>query len=224
MAMNPACKTFIPMLSPFIDGELSASDRVSVERHLAACRDCTGRAADLRAESGLLRVGLDMAADDVDFSDFTQKVMARITPVKPPLLERWRIGLSEMFTYQRGMLVSSMVTAMVLALVAVPLLLSRNGTPDGYASAQMRLQTVSTDQTAHVSPVVFNTDSGDAIIWMVSHDDATEQDEEGAGMNTATGAHTPAANPTAPNAAPNQNGTLNAPPQDAVKQPHGGDL
>src|SRR4051812_22057142 len=141
MAVNSACQTFIPMLSPFVDGELVPSERVLVERHLTACHDCTARAADLRAESGLLRVGLEMAADDVDFSDFSQKVLARVTPMKPPLLERWKVSLSEMFTYQRGMLVSSMAGAAALALIAVPVLMHGARTPEGYASQQMQLET-----------------------------------------------------------------------------------
>src|SRR5262249_4703229 len=111
MALNPACQTFIPMLSPFVDGELPPQERVTVERHLNVCRDCTARAADLRAESGLIRHGLDLAADEVDFKDFAQKVMARLTPYKPPLWERLRVSLSEMFLYQRRTMVTSLVTA-----------------------------------------------------------------------------------------------------------------
>jgi anti-sigma factor RsiW len=170
MAPNPACKTFLPQLSPFIDGELSPADRTAVERHLSACQACAGRVADLRAESGLIRIGLEMAADDVDFSDFAQKVMARVTPERPPLWERLKLSVSEMFTYQRGPLVTGLVAASVVALVAVPLL-TRETYPVGYARERMELTSVSTDSEAHVSPVVMYTDKGDAIIWLVDHPD-----------------------------------------------------
>jgi anti-sigma factor RsiW len=126
MAGTPACKSFVPLLSPYIDGELSPAERVNVERHLSACRDCTSRAADLRAESALLRVGLEMAVDEVDFKDFTQRVMARVTPERPPLLERLRISLSELFLYHRTAMVSSLATAAVLVLVLVPLLMRQS--------------------------------------------------------------------------------------------------
>jgi anti-sigma factor RsiW len=168
MAPNPACQTFIPMLSPFVDGELTPQERVTVERHLAACHDCTARVADLRAESGLIRHGLDLAADEVDFKDFAQKVMARLTPYKPPLLERLRVSLSEMFLYQRTAMVSSLVTAAVVLFVAVPTLLFWKSTPEGYARQQMMVESVTTDVGAKVAPVVMTTDKGDAIIWMVS--------------------------------------------------------
>jgi anti-sigma factor RsiW len=169
MAGNPACDRFVPQLSPYIDGELSPAERVNVERHLSACRDCTSRTADLRAESGLLRVGLEMAVDEVDFKDFAQKVMARVTPEKPPLLERLKLTLSEMFLYQRTAMVSSLATAAVLMLVALPLLL-RERAPVGYAAERMTVQAVRTYEEAHVAPVVMETDNGGAIIWLVDRE------------------------------------------------------
>jgi hypothetical protein len=169
MAGNPACERFIPLLSPYIDGEVSPTERVNIERHLSACKACTGRAADLRAESGLLRVGLEMAVDEVDFKDFAQKVMARVTPEKPPLLERWRLSLSEMFLYHRTAMVSSLATAAVLLLVAIPLLRGSEA-PVGYAADRMRVKSVRSLDPARLAPVVMETDDGSTIIWMVEQD------------------------------------------------------
>jgi anti-sigma factor RsiW len=166
MAGNPACTRFVPLLSPYIDGELAPGERVTVERHLAACRDCTGRTADLRAESGLVRVGLEMAADEVDFKDFAQKVMARVTPERPPLLERLRLSLTEMMRYQRTAFVSSLATAAVVLLVAIPLL-ARDSAPVGYASEHMTVQAVRPHGAARVAPVVMEAEDGNAIIWLV---------------------------------------------------------
>jgi anti-sigma factor RsiW len=174
MAGNPACERYVPLLSPYIDGELSPSERVHVERHLSACRDCTGRTADLRAESGLLRVGLDMAVDEVDFKDFAQKVMARVTPEKPPVLERVRLAVSEMFLYQRTAMLSSLATAAVLMLIALPLLL-RERAPVGYAAERMTVQAVRIHDEAQVAPVVMETENGGSIIWLV---DQTEHGAE----------------------------------------------
>ena len=176
MAGNPACERFIPLLSPYIDGEVSPAERVNVERHLAACRDCTSRAADLRAESALLRVGLEMAVDEVDFKDFTQRVMARVTPERPPLLERLRISLSEMFLYHRTAMISSLATAAVLALVGVPMLLNQNDAPMGYGADRMRVRAVRASEGAKVAPVVLESDDGNTIIWVVDQDPATSHD------------------------------------------------
>ncbi|QSQ22477.1 zf-HC2 domain-containing protein [Pyxidicoccus parkwayensis] len=202
MAGNPACERFVPMLSPYVDGELTPAERVNVERHLSACRDCTGRAADLRAESGLLRVGLDMAVDDVDFKDFAQKVMARVTPEKPPLLERMKLALSEMFLYQRTAMISSLATAAVLVLVALPLLLS-DRTPVGYAAERMTVKSIQPYADTRVAPVVMETDNGGTIIWLVDEDskdsdangneDEELEEEIGGGMSPdRDGAHRPA--------------------------------
>ncbi len=179
MAGNPACERYVPMLSPYVDGELTPAERVTVERHLSACRDCTGRAADLRAESGLLRVGLDMAVDDVDFKDFAQKVMARVTPEKPPLLERMRLALSEMFLYQRTAMISSLATAAVLVLVGLPLLMSDRA-PVGYAAERMTVKSIQPYQNARVAPVVMETDNGGTIIWLV---DEESQDGSSGGQD-----------------------------------------
>jgi hypothetical protein len=116
-----------------------------------------------------MRVGLEMAVDEVDFKDFTQKVMARVTPEKPPLLERMRLSLSEMFLYQRTAMLSSLATAAVVLLVAVPLLM-RGKAPVGYAGERMTVQAVRTYEPAKVAPVVMETDNGSAIIWLVDQD------------------------------------------------------
>lgn len=200
MAGNPACERFVPMLSPYVDGELSSGERVNVERHLGACRDCTGRAADLRAESGLLRVGLDMAVDDVDFKDFTQRVMARVTPDKPPLIERLKLAVSEMFLYQRTAMISSLATAAVLVLVGVPLLTSDRA-PEGYAAERMTVKSIQPYRNAEVAPVVMETDNGGTIIWLVDEDSdvlspgaekGERQDPTGVGQPDASGRSGPA--------------------------------
>ncbi|HZI13707.1 MAG TPA: zf-HC2 domain-containing protein [Myxococcus sp.] len=216
MAGNPACERFVPMLSPYVDGELTPAERVNVERHLSACRDCTGRAADLRAESGLLRVGLDMAVDDVDFKDFAQKVMARVTPEKPPLLDRVKLTLSEMFLYQRTAMISSLATAAVLVLVGLPLLMSDRA-PAGYAAERMTVKSIQPLQNATVAPVVMETDNGGTIIWLVdeeTQDGASAEEEEleeevGGGMAPdGEGRHHPASPvPGAPKQKPS-GGTL----------------
>ena len=180
MAGNPACERFVPLLSPYIDGELSPADRVNVERHLAACRDCASRAADLRAESALLRVGLEMAVDEVDFKDFTQRVMARVTPERPPLLERLRISLSELFLYHRTAMVSSLATAAVLALVVVPLAMHQDDAPMGYGADRMRVRAVRASEGAKVAPVVLESDDGNTIIWVVDQESAPAHDASGA--------------------------------------------
>lgn len=177
MAQNPACQSFIPMLSPFIDGELVPGDRQTVERHLSACKDCTGRVADLRAESGLVRLGMEMHADEADFTGFAQKVMARVTPERPPLMERLQLAVSEMFLYQRGALATA--AAAVVVLVLGGLVFSRlGGSPEGYASERVIVETVTAGEAATVKPVVTQSESGNTIIWLVDQPNDRKTDKE----------------------------------------------
>lgn len=170
MAQNPACQSFIPMLSPFIDGELVPADRQTVERHLSVCRDCTGRVADLRAESGLVRLGMEMHADEADFTGFAQKVMARVTPDRPPLMERMRLAVSELFLYQRGALMTAAAAVMVVVLGGL-LFARAGGSPEGYASERVVVETVTAGETTTVKPVVTQSESGNTIIWLVDQVD-----------------------------------------------------
>ena len=209
MASNPACQSYIPLLSPFIDGELSPAQRQTVEQHLAACPQCTARVADLRAESALVRLGMEMLADEADFTGFAQKVMARVTPEKPPVTERWRLAISEIFRYQRGALVTAAATVAVVVLGVI--LLTRDGTPAGYRGERIAVENVQVDESANLSPVVLNTDDGNAIIWLVSRDAAKKKDA-GSDEESEEEIGGPAAAPMTPASDP------------ARKPPRGGEL
>ena len=174
---NPARKTFEPLLSPYVDGELSPEERQTVERHIAADKDSAAQVADFRAASGLTRLSFEMLADEQDFSEFANQVMARVTPQKLPVFERMKLSMSEMFTYQRGTFVTVGAMACALALVAAAALKMSGQDSEGYANARVEVQTVSVDTGARVRPVVMETDKGDAIIWMVEDGEAKKGDD-----------------------------------------------
>lgn len=166
MGTNQACEMFLPMLSAYVDTELAPTDRVNLERHLSACQECATRAADVRAASGLIRVGLDFMADEANFEDFSKKVMARMTPERPPLAERIRLFFSETFTQQTGTWVTVAATAAVMLLVGVPWVLSRT-VPVGYAKERMEVQAVTVEPNEPLlRPVVLKNAAGDAIIFL----------------------------------------------------------
>jgi anti-sigma factor RsiW len=163
---NPAREKFLPMLSPYVDGELTPEERQLVEQHLANSRESTGQVADFRAADGLMRHALEMQADSMDWKAFADDVMAKVTPEKLPLFERLKLSLSEMFTYQRGPLMVGFAAAALAVIVAVPVTM-KFSTPDGYGGSKVLVQTVSVQDEATFKPVVMETDTGDAIIWVV---------------------------------------------------------
>lgn len=173
---NPARKKFEPMLSPYVDGELTPEERQQVEQHLASCKESADQVADFRAMSGLIRHSMDMAADEVDWKQFSNDVMARLVPEKLPLFERLKLSLVETFTWQRGPLLTGAALAGAAALVAVVALNSAG--PVGYGQANMQLQAVTVDTEARVQPVVMQTRGGDSIIWVVEEPPAEEKKPE----------------------------------------------
>ena len=173
---NPARKTFEPLLSPYVDGELSPEERQTVERHIAVDKESAAQVADFRAASGLTRLSFEMLADEQDFSEFANQVMARVTPQKLPVFERVKLSMSEMFTYQRTPLVTAGAMAFALALMAGAVVKLSGQNAEGYANARVEVQTVSVDTDAKVRPVVMETEKGDAIIWMVDDGSAKKED------------------------------------------------
>jgi anti-sigma factor RsiW len=164
---NPAREKFEPLLSPYVDGELSPEERQHVEQHLANNPQSAAQVADFRAADALMRHALEMQADDVDWKGFTESVMGKLTPEKLPLFERLKLSLSEMFTWQRGPLMAGFAGAAAAVLVAIPLTM-KLATPDGYGASRVQVQTVAvTDSEAKVQPVVMETETGDAVIWVV---------------------------------------------------------
>lgn len=169
---NPARKTFEPLLSPYVDGELSPEERLRVEQHLAACKESADQVADFRAMSGLIRHSMDMAADEVDFKQLTNDVMASLVPEKLPLFERLKLSLVETFTWQRGPLFTGAALASAAA-VLVAVVLTRDAQV-GYGQAKMEVQAVTIEQDARFQPVVMETTGGDSIIWVVEEPPKTD--------------------------------------------------
>lgn len=179
---NPAREKFEPLLSPYVDGELTPEERQQVERHLDNNPESAAQVADFRAADALMRHALEMQSDEVDWKGFTDEVMGKLTPDKLPLFERLALSLKEMFTWQRGTLVAGFAGAAAAVAIAIPVTM-KLATPEGYGGSRVRVQTVSvTDTEAKVKPVVMETEGGDAVIWVVDEkkrpDGGRHADEE----------------------------------------------
>jgi anti-sigma factor RsiW len=171
---NPARERFLPLLSPYVDGELPPDERRQVEQHLANEPKSASQVADFRAGDALMRHALETQADEVDWKGFTDGVMARLTPDRLPWLLRLKVAFSETLTWQRGPLLGGLAGAAAAVAIVIPVTL-RYSTPDGYGAARVQVQTVAVDTEAKVKPVVMETDDGDAVIWVL---DAPEEAQE----------------------------------------------
>lgn len=162
--MESACKSFQLLLSAYADGEVDAKERAQVELHLSGCADCKARLADLKALSESVSAHLLAQAEAADFSKFADQVLARVTPERPSLLERLRIGWAEVLTYHRTAVVSSLATAAVTLAIAVPLVY-RYATEQAVAP-EVLVQDLQIDDP-NVKPVVMQLENGKTLIMLV---------------------------------------------------------
>jgi len=174
--MNPAHKEMLPKLSAFVDGELSVEERRQVEQLIANDKAMAGLVADLRAGAGLTRLTYEGAADEIDFKDFANNVLAKIGEKKESLgfFEGLKLRLAETFTYQKPMLVTAFATAMALV-IAVPVGVAVMQGPAGYGAKDVEVETVSVSSESRVRPIVYENDKGDAIIWTVEEPEKNVQ-------------------------------------------------
>ncbi len=172
--MDKACQSYRMLLSAYADGEVSAKERGQVELHLSSCPDCRARLADLKALSASVGSHLRSQAEAADFSGFADAVMRKITPERPSLTERLRIGWQEILTYHRTAVVSSLVTAAVTLAIAVPLVyrLAESSAP----SPEMIVKSLRLEDP-NVQPVVMNMGDGRTLIMLVNRPESEGSSE-----------------------------------------------
>jgi len=109
------CRDYEPMLTPYVDGELSEADRGRVEEHLSACPRCRERLAELKA----LQEELAM----VKFTDPTDVELERYWAGVYNRLERgvgwvlFSIGAILLLCYGAFKLIEGVITDPKVALV-----------------------------------------------------------------------------------------------------------
>lgn len=146
------------LLSAYLDGELSPADREVVERALASDARLRQALESLRTVTLGVRRTVQVEAERADFRGLADRVLARV-PRSPSFLERLR----NRWLPVGGLLVTAAAAAVFFLRPApVP------PTPQGVV-----VQSATAEGPAEVQPVVMKTESGDAIIWLVEHPDAS---------------------------------------------------
>jgi len=166
--MTPPCPS-TRELSGYLDGEAGSRARSSTEAHLAACPGCRARLAELGAVGALIRSQVEAHAEERDLSELAGRVLARLEPYRPSLAERLRVSWEEWRAHRPGVLAGGI--ALAAAGLAMLLLVPGPATEPSDVRSGAMVRSVSTDEQAHVAPVVLKTEGGDAIIWLVDHPD-----------------------------------------------------
>lgn len=158
MSLNP---TTLQLLSAYVDGELTAAEREAVERALAADPRVREIEQSMRGLGPAMRALSEAEVARADFRGLADRVLGRVSR-RPGVLDRVREAWRRPWFPVGGL----------VAVAAAALFLLRPAAPVPGAQGVV-VQSATADAPAQVQPVVLKTDTGDAIIWLVEHPDAS---------------------------------------------------
>jgi anti-sigma factor RsiW len=158
MSLNPAT---LQLLSAYVDGELTAAERETVERALAADPRVREIERSLRGLGPAMRVLSEAEVEKADFSGLANRVMARVSR-RSGVLARLREAVRGPWLPVGGL----------VALAAAAFFAFRPVTPPPSAAGVDVSSLTVVESSPELRPVVLKTDTGDAIIWLVEKPDA----------------------------------------------------
>jgi anti-sigma factor RsiW len=122
--MKRRCEETVPILGPWLDGELADEDRVWVEEHVSECDACGRRKALLAAARDAIRESVARRAASADLSRVAETVLARIKNDRgADNVVRLRVWATEMWRAHRSGVIAAASLA-AAACVAIAVLLS----------------------------------------------------------------------------------------------------
>jgi anti-sigma factor RsiW len=103
--MKRRCEESVPLLGPYLDGELPEEDLVWLEEHLSDCAACGGRRDLLLAQGAALRESAAARLAKADFTGVADAVLQRIDREAPRRsITPLSVWGSEMWGAHRGIL------------------------------------------------------------------------------------------------------------------------
>ena len=159
MSLNPAT---LQLLSAYVDGELTAAERETVERALAADPRVREIERSMRGLGSAVRTLSEAEVAKADFAGLSDRVMARVSR-RPGLLSRLREAVRGPWLPVGGL----------VAVAAAALFVLHPFTPAPRLEG-VDVTSASADKSQpELRPVVLKTENGDAIIWLVEKPDAS---------------------------------------------------
>ena len=159
MSLNPAT---LQLLSAYVDGELTAAERETVERALAADPRMREVERSMRGLGSAVRALSEAEVAKADFSGLANRVMARVAR-RPGVLDRLRDVWRRPWLPVGGL----------VAVAAAAFFVFGQGVRTPPAAGGVVVQSATAEGQAQLRPVVLKTESGDAIIWLVETPDAS---------------------------------------------------
>ncbi|HKB77120.1 MAG TPA: zf-HC2 domain-containing protein [Myxococcales bacterium] len=120
--MKRRCEESVPLLGPWIDGELAAEDVAWLAEHAGCCEACSARKALLEAQRDAVREAVVARAASADLSGLADAVMARVREDRAPApVVRLRVWGTETWRAHRTRISAAAGLAMAASLAAVAL-------------------------------------------------------------------------------------------------------
>jgi len=120
--MKRRCEESVPLLGPWIDGELAAEDSAWLAEHVDCCKACSARKALLEAQRDAVREAVVGKAASADLSGLADAVLARLQNDQSPApVLRLRVWGTETWRAHRTRIsaAAGLAVAASLALVAI---------------------------------------------------------------------------------------------------------
>ena len=128
--MRRRCEESVPLLGPWIDGELADEDRAWLEEHVRECAACATRRLLLEATRDAVRETVTARAASADLSRVADAVLARVKEDRPPAnVVRLQVWGTEMWRAHRGAISAAAGLAAAACVAALALLVPLRGEP-----------------------------------------------------------------------------------------------
>jgi anti-sigma factor RsiW len=160
--MTLRCEDSVPLLGPYLDGELDPADRAWLADHLATCGACRERKALIAAQRDAIREHVVARAAGADLSRLSRNVLERVARQRPSApVSVWGTEMWRAHRVRISAAAALALAASVAAIVALRLPGRREAALDPFA------QLVSIDAVDFVDRPGMVLQSGQtAIIWL----------------------------------------------------------
>jgi anti-sigma factor RsiW len=138
--MKRRCAESVPLLGPWIDGELAEEDSAWLAEHVSCCKACSARKALLEAQRDAVREAVVAKAASADLSGLADAVLARVRDDRAPApVLRLRVWGTETWRAHRTRISAAAGLAVAASLALFTLLPPGSGTtPRGTLLADAR--------------------------------------------------------------------------------------
>jgi anti-sigma factor RsiW len=169
--MKQRCQESVPLLGPWLDGELREEDRLWLEEHVGCCPTCTARKALLEAQRDALREAVVRRAADADLSALADAVLSRVLrDPEPARLLRIRVWGTEMWRAHRTRISAGAALAVAACLAVVAIVAPRRSGDPAATLLAARMPGASVDEVDFENHEGAVLQAGQTtVIWVDDH-------------------------------------------------------